>query len=126
MITLEMMQQKTDETIEAIAAIKEQIGRAQSNAANTGDYSDADWYHRTNRALRHKQAEHQLLLRETAKVRLANKQAAHVESEKQSLRFEREFMRAAKQLLDDATYTMLLSEARRLNARLSGAGTASG
>jgi len=114
-ITLEMMQQKSDETIEAIAAIKEQISRAKSNAAQTGDYSDTDWFHRTNRALRHKQADHQLLLREMAKARATSKQATHKEREKQSLSFEREFMRAAKQLLDGPTYTMLMIEARRLS-----------
>jgi hypothetical protein len=107
-ITLEMLQQKTDETIEAIAAIKEQIARAKSNAAQHGDYSDSDWFHSANRALRHKQAEHQLLLRETAKVRQKNKQESHVLSEKQRLTFERTFMQVAKQMLDDATYTMLL------------------
>lgn len=44
MKTLEMLQRETDAAIEAIAAIKDQIARAKSRAANTGDYSDADWF----------------------------------------------------------------------------------
>lgn len=109
-----MMQRKADETLEAIAVIKEQIGRAKGEAASSGDYSDADWFHRTTRALRHKQAEHQVLLREMAKKRAEIKQAAHKESLCQAMTFEREFMRAARQLLDEPTYTMLMIEARRL------------
>ena len=112
-ISLEMMQQKADKTLEAMAAIKEQIARAKSKVHETGDYSDSDWFHSANRALRHKAADHQILLREMAKAKEAAKQAAHQISEERATRFERSFMRAAKQMLDDATYSDIISEAKR-------------
>jgi hypothetical protein len=112
-ITIEMMQHKADETIEAIAAIKEQIARAKSKVHETGDYSDADWFHSANRALRHKAQEHQLLLREMAKKREEEKQAKHALNRIQSLTLERSFMRSAKLMLDEGVYIKIMDEAIR-------------
>lgn len=112
-ITIEMMQRKADETLEAIAAIKEQIARAKSAVHTTGDYADADWFHSANRALRHKAQDHQLLLREMAKKREEEKQAKHALNRSLSLTLERNFMRAAKLMLDEDVYLRILEEAVR-------------
>lgn len=58
-----------------IASIKEQIARAKGAAAGSGDYSDSDWFQRTNRALRHKQSLHQRLLQEAGALRRAQSEA---------------------------------------------------
>ena len=99
--------------LEEIASIKEQIARAKARAAADGEYSDADWYQRANRALRHKQIEHQSLMQRTAELRKRLKQEAQQE---QNQRFETAFIAAAKGMLDGDTFQRIV---RRTNASLA-------
>ena len=93
------------ELLTEMARIKEQIARAKSLAASERNYSDTDWYHAANRALKHKQIEHQELLQKAAtlrkEIRLSDTRS-----------FERAFMDAAYRRLDGEMYACLLSEAR--------------
>lgn len=106
--SLGVMQKQADEVIESIAEIKEQIARAKANTAKTGIYADENWFHSASRALRHKQADHQILLREMARVRAEIKKAANLENEARTKTFERDFMKAAKLHLDEATYLLIM------------------
>lgn len=101
-------QAECDRLIEDIANIKEQIARASTAARQTGDYSDSDWFHAANRALRHKQAAHQKALRETAEIRreLKAMQRANDPSEKT---FERRFMTEAKAVLSGELYDAIIA-----------------
>jgi hypothetical protein len=110
---LSQLQEQCDRVVSEIADIKEQIGRAKANAQATGDYSDSDWYHRANRALRHKQAEHQRLLRSAADAR---RLLRRLESEEKvsERTFERVFMAEAKALLSDTTYREIIVRTRRI------------
>ena len=62
-IEKEIQQTKDDifSLLEDMAAIKEQIARAKAAAFSKKIYSDVDWFHAAQRALRHKQIEHQKL-----------------------------------------------------------------
>ena len=87
-----------------IAVIKRQINEAKSKAASTGDYSDTDWFHRANAALRYKGVEHQSLLQEKGKRSRAKKEA-HTNT------FERAFLQAARQILDADTFRVIMDAA---------------
>ena len=97
-----------DRLLHEMAGIKDQIARAASNARQTGNYSDSDWYHAANRALRHKQAAHQKALRYTAELRRQLKvmQRANDPSEKT---FERQFMIEAKAVLSGELYGEIIA-----------------
>lgn len=118
MISEAELHQQADDIIYAIASIKEQIARAKSSAAQTGDYADTDWFHRANRALRHKQAAHQILLREIGFLSASRRQVAHVKHMEQQPTFEREFIRAAQRKLDEATLKALMDEAQQATHEL--------
>jgi hypothetical protein len=98
--------------LEDMAQIKEQIARAKGNAAERGDYSDADWFHSANRALKHKQIEHQKLMARQSALKRAAKDQRIKESNRQSLVFERAFMDNAKLLLPTETYEALIESTR--------------
>lgn len=96
-----------DILMEEISSIKEQIGRAKARAQAYGEYSDSNWYQSANRALRHKQGEHQRLLRETAVIR---RQARQAQADAETLTFERTFMRIAKLLLPEDLYQSIIQQ----------------
>lgn len=97
-----------DRLLEEIANIKEQIARAATNARQTGNYGDSDWYHSANRALRHKQAAHQKALRDTASLRREIKRLQRPAEDAAGRTFERAFMVEAKAALPDGTYRMII------------------
>ncbi len=107
--TAASLHSQAEQLLTEIAAIKEQIGRAKSAVHLTGDYSDADWYHAANRALRHKQQNHQRLLRMLAEVRNQRK-AANV---LQTATYERHFRSVAKEMLTCAVFQQICDEAKR-------------
>ena len=94
--------------LEEIASIKEQIARAKALAMEHGKYADSDWYHSANRALRHKQMEHQVLLQSAAKLR--KKMKADLNEDRRS-RFETAFIAAARGILDGDTYQRIVQRA---------------
>ncbi len=114
---LVVMEEAQLAALEEIASIKEQIARAKARAAAEGDYSDANWYQRANRALRHKQIEHQSLLRSAAELRKRLKQEAQRE---QNPRFEQAFIAAAKGMLDEDTFQRIVQRANASLATASG------
>ncbi|WP_429498643.1 hypothetical protein ACQUFY_04550 [Robbsia andropogonis] len=97
---------KCDTVLRDIASIKEQIGRAKARAQGDRIYADSDWYQSANRALRHKQIEHQRLLREGAAMRRKLKKSTTPSAEE--LTFERTFMREAKAILDGSLYSRII------------------
>lgn len=105
---LKESQEGSDRLLQEIAGIKDQLARAASNARQTGNYSDSDWFHAATRALRHKQAAHQKALRETAEIRreLKAMQRANDPGEKT---FERRFMTEAKAVLSGELYDTIIA-----------------
>ncbi|WP_429497095.1 hypothetical protein ACQUFY_10955 [Robbsia andropogonis] len=97
---------KCDTVLCDIASIKEQIGRAKARAQGNRIYADIDWYQSANRALRHKQIEHQKLLREGAAMRRKLKKSKTPSAEE--LTFERTFMREAKAILAPGVYQRII------------------
>ena len=91
-----------------IASIKEQIDRAKATAAVAGRHADEDWYFRANRALRHRQIEHQQLLQSGSDLSRKIRQDAHI---KQQECFERKFVDAARCLLDPQTFRDIVNVA---------------
>lgn len=87
-----------------IAEIKAQIGEAKSIAAKTGEYSDPEWFHRANLALRFKGREHQALQLEFGKRRKEERRANNA-------RIERVFIDVARAKLDSTTFRLLWDEA---------------
>ena len=106
--TLSELETRQLSTLEEIASIKEQIARAKSLAMGDGKYADSDWYHAANRALRHKQIEHQQLLQSAAKLRKKMKVASR---EVEQSKFEPAFIAAAKGILDGDTYRRIVQRA---------------
>ena len=106
------LQQRSLEVLAEIAKIKDAITRAKEVRHATGKYPDKDWYFRAKRALDEKQILHQLLLKEIGKASQAEKQLRISISEKRAAIYERNFIKAARQMLDDATYESLVREAR--------------
>lgn len=102
---LASLEQQQLAALEDIASIKDQIGRAKALSQSEGKYSDSGWYHAANRALRYKQIQHQELLTQAARLRKQMKADAH---EKRNVAFEREFIRAARVLLDESMYSTLV------------------
>lgn len=87
-----------------IAEIKAQIGEAKGYAAETGEYSDADWFRRANLALRFKGREHQALQLEFGRRRKEERRAYNSS-------MERAFIDAARAKLDATTFRLLMNEA---------------
>ena len=87
-----------------LAEIKAQIAGAKAHAAETGEYSDADWFNRANLALRFKGREHQSLLLECGRRKKEERRAYNAS-------VEREFINAARTKLDATTFRMLMDEA---------------
>lgn len=106
--TLTELETRQLTTLEEIASIKEQIARAKALAMGEGKYADADWYQSANRALRHKQIEHQALLQSAAKLRKKMKTASN---EDRQSRFEPAFIAAARGILDGDTYERIVQRA---------------
>lgn len=102
----------SDEGIQALllerqaemARVREQIARAKAKVAETGDYSDSDWFHSANRALRHMGIEHQRLQHEMS----ARKKRKHEEGQAKHVDVGRAFMKAAKAMLPHETYMHLV------------------
>lgn len=87
-----------------IAEIKAQIGKAKGIAAETGEYSDTEWFHRAQFALRLKGREHQALQLEFGRRRKEERRARNDS-------VERAFISVAKAKLDATTFRLLLDEA---------------
>ena len=103
-MSIEAIERRLGEVTEEIALIKAQIAEAKGIAAETGDYSDSDWFHRANLALRFKGREHQALQLEFGKRRKE-------ERRQRNDTFERAFIDAARDLLDADTYKMVMAAA---------------
>lgn len=95
---------KVDYYLAKIDAIKSQLEEARAQTAETGDYSDGDWYLRAQRALRHNQRELQKAQRELGE---ANRQARLATAST----LERRFMTAAKARLTPDLFNDILTEA---------------
>lgn len=87
-----------------IAEIKAQIGEAKGFAAETGKYSDNEWFHRANLALRLKGREHQALQLEFGRRRKEERRAHNAS-------IERAFIDVARAKLDATTFRLLWDEA---------------
>jgi len=110
------LMEQASETLNDIASIKEQIGRAKSLVHQTGDYSDADWYHSANRALRHKQQEHQKLLQLMGELKKQQKDANIKASDERAKIYERAFITVSKEILSQSVYESIVAEARRITS----------
>ena len=119
---LKAMQDKADQMLLEIVSIKNQLAKAAALALSEENkgivYSD--WYVRAKAALKHKQAEYQILLRDAGVVRAKTREATRIEEAKarkeQSRIFACSFLRAAKRSLDEPTYLMLLEKAAKYSA----------
>lgn len=60
-MSTEDIERRLGDVTAEIAKIKAQIGEAKGIAAETGEYSETEWFHRANLALRFKGREHQAL-----------------------------------------------------------------
>jgi len=92
------------ELLEKIASIKYQIDTAKSKCAETGDYSDNDWFNRAKYALRMNGREQQIVQAELAKRRKAKRR-------QYNNTVERNFMEVAKRRLDPDLFKEFVSEA---------------
>lgn len=103
-MSTEDIERRLGDVTAEIAEIKAQLGEAKSIAAETGEYSDADWFNRANLALRLKGREHQALQMEHGRRRKAERRAYNAS-------IERAFIDAARLRLDATTFRMLWDEA---------------
>lgn len=102
---------------EQIAHVKEQLSRARSRAAGSGDYSDADWFHRTNHALRHMGVDHQRISHEFGFRRRTKTEA----NTHKSVSFEQQFVNAARLVLPQDQYLQLVQIALTTHQKHSNA-----
>lgn len=86
-----------------IADIKAQIEGAKARAAQTGDYSDNDWFIRANHALRHRTIEHQKVLKMIGE---RNRERRKKNGEQS----QRRFIELCRKRLPPETFQMLWEE----------------
>ena len=98
------IERRLGEVTAEIAEIKAQIGEAKGYAAETGEYSDADWFLRANLALRHKGREHQALQLEFGRRRKEERRVHNAT-------IERAFIDVARVRLDYKTFQAIMDEA---------------
>ena len=103
-MSIEAIEQRLSNVADEMAEIRAQIGDAKGYAAETGEYSDGDWFQKANLALRKKGQEHQRLQLEFGKRRKE-------ERRNHNASVERAFIAAARTRLDQATFKMLWDEA---------------
>ncbi len=103
-MSTEDIERRLSKVTEEIAEIKAQIGEAKGYAAETGEYSDTEWFHRANLALRLKGREHQALQFEFGRRRKEERRAHNAT-------IERAFIDAARARLDYATFRAIMDEA---------------
>jgi len=103
-MSTEDVERRLGDVTAEIAEIKAQIGEAKGIAAETGEYSDTEWFHRANLALRLKGREHQALQIEFGRRRKEERRA-------HNSRIERAFIDAARARLDATTFRLLWDEA---------------
>lgn len=92
-----------------INRVKDQISRAKSKAASTGDYSDTKWYRSANAALNHLKLEHQTILLQISEVKAQIAEETKHRNKIDGQTFERIFVRAAERVLPAAQYQQLLT-----------------
>lgn len=90
--------------MQELAEVKTQIDFAKSEAAETGNYSDADWFNRARHAVRMKGREHQLIQAELGKRKKEERRAFNAKA-------ERCFIDAARRRLDPDLFSDLWAEA---------------
>jgi phage shock protein A len=111
------LEAQCDQVLQDIASIKEQLGRAKAKAQADRVYSDSDWYQSANRALRHKQIEHQRVLRAAADLRRQIAAARQPADDPRGRTFERQFMIEAKALLSETTYREVIARTQRATGK---------
>ena len=100
------LDQQNDLLLEKIARLKMQIDGAKAHCAQTGDYSDADWYNRANYALRMVAKEHQQCIREIGERNKRTKL-------ENAARFERLFVEIARRRLHRELFQEIFNEAQQ-------------
>ena len=103
-MSTEDIERRLGDVTAEIAKIKAQIGEAKGIAAETGEYSETEWFHRANLALRLKGREHQALQLEFGRRRKEDRRAFNAT-------VEREFINVARTRLDYATFRAIMDEA---------------
>lgn len=103
-MSTEDIEYRLGEVTAEMAEIKAQIGKAKGYAAETGEYSDSDWFHRANLALRLKGREHQALQLEFGKRRKEERRDYNAS-------LEHAFIDAARTKLDATTFRLIMDEA---------------
>lgn len=103
--TDEELQARLDEVSEELASIRLQVDTAKSRARAQGEYSDPDWFHRAQFALRMKGQEHQRIQRELS--RRKKRAREHADNSIGEC-----FIRAAKRRLDEEVFTDIMAEAK--------------
>lgn len=93
----------------AIDDIKEQLGRAKARVATHGEYSDPDWYRRTERALRIKRRQSQRIQQRLGEMKEARRQQADS--------VDALMVKIFKERVDEAFFRQVAEEAQALHER---------
>lgn len=103
-ISTEELERRLHGVTQELAEIKTQLDFAKSDAAETGNYSDPDWFNRARHAARMKGREHQLIQTELGKRKKAERRAFNTN-------MERYFIDAARRELEPHLFSRLWAEA---------------
>ena len=103
-MTTEELEHQLVEVGGNLARVKTQLDYAKSEAAETGNYSDRDWFNRAKHAKRMLGREHQLIQAELGKRKKR-------ESRSFNNTIERRFIDAARRRLDPVLFSELMDEA---------------
>jgi hypothetical protein len=96
---------------ESLDAIKTQLDEAKANAAQNGNYSDADWFRRAQSAQRWRGRFHQKIQARLSALKKETKERNLDEARKESLRFERTFFSLASKMLPAPLFASIVEAA---------------
>ena len=110
MRTVEEIRKELEDTHLANDVIKLQLQEAKGYTAETGDYSDNDWFNRATFAAKSKGRKIQKLQAELGEALKAEKLERMKSSDERSKVFERAFIYNASKLLPTDLYQMVLQK----------------
>lgn len=102
------LQNKLIDVQSDLVRINDQLGRAKSKAASTGDYSDTKWFRSASAALNHRKVEHQNILMQLSSIKTQIQQEQKAQNMERANTFERLFMKVAKRNLSEKKFQALI------------------
>lgn len=104
-MTYEEIEKQLAELLSDTADIEAQIRKAKAKVIEKKEYSDPQWFAKATNALKMKR--YLIMLMQQRRKKLKKEK-----SDKETIDFERSFMKIAKRLLTEDTYNMLIEETK--------------